>query len=294
MKIKKFQEGGVPKVTRRERKEKLSAQDAAAREFMMQFMNSPMYKEMLTQSAEQGGQDPQMFMDARRQALENLPPTRSMLGERKTRIGQYDPNVHRISTYGDVTPEVNVHELSHATDLMYDRNGDVGLPTVDEVLLSSMANPIYAPFKRSYMEGSQEAMPSPDEFLSAIKDTPQFSQIVDVFVPKGVNPEEYFATEEGKNSLSRIYELIGTAAMPIETRARLNAMRFMGKEAGIYDPNTERLSREKLDEILNLYEKDPVKYQQIRQMRTMYTPQQIMEMMNRVTYSPEDRQSNYA
>jgi hypothetical protein len=289
MKIKRFQEGGVPKVSKKEKMVEMQANDQAARQFIMEFMNSPMYKEMATRSAMESGMNPEELMSRRMESIQSLPDTKLVTKDNPERLGQYNPYRHRTTIFGeDSGGAVNAHEFSHATDLEFGKYGGMGIPSVDEVLMTSSSNPVYAPFISNYMEGTELPGPSPEEFLSAIQDTPQFDYIASTFFPKGRDPQEFFSTEEGKQKLGQIYELVGTAALPMETRARLNAMRFLAKEAGIYDPNTQPINKDQLGELLNLYEKDPMKYQQIRQMNIMYTPQQIMEMLNRISYTPEE------
>jgi hypothetical protein len=71
-----------------------------------------------------------------------------------------------------------------------------------------------------------------------------------------------------------------------ETRARLNAARMFGKEYGIYDPYTEKLTPEKYKQLLDIFEKqnpDTKDANQLRQLKEVFTDEQIINMMNTIS-----------
>ena len=288
-KIVRAQEGASVKPSRQEKKQEMQRRDMEARKYMTDYMNSPRYREMAQQSASQSGVDAQQLMDQRRAAYESLGPTINKMRESKSVMASYNPYKHQVTTRGTRIPSnVNVHEFSHVTDLEFGKYGGMGIPESDVKLMTSMANPIYTPFRENYMEGTETTPPTPEQYLESIKGTPQFEYFVRTFVPKDVqNVDAYLNSAEGKETLSRAYMLVAQASVPIETRARLNAMRQMAKEEGIYDPFTEKATPESVDKLIGLLDKDPDKFNQIRQMLTIYTPEQIQEMLNRISYEPD-------
>lgn len=64
---------------------------------------------------------------------------------------------------------------------------------------------------------------------------------------------------------------------PTETRARLNTLRYIGKEKGIYDPFTQKINLERLKKFGDAEPLD--------QLRTSYTDEQIVDMLNSISRS---------
>lgn len=287
-KIVRAQEGASVKPSRKERKEDMMRKDAEARKYMEGYLNSPRYREMAQQSASKSGVDPQQLMDQRRQAYEALGPTINKLRENRNFLGRFNPYKHNVKIAGSDTPSnVNVHEFSHVMDLEFGKYGGMGIPESDVQMMTSMSNPLYKSYRDNVMEGVPGEPPTPEAYLESMKGTPQFDYFVKTFVPEGVTDvDAYLNSPAGKDSLSRAYLLVAEAALPMETRARLNSIRQMAKEEGIYDPFTEKATPESVDKLIKLLDKDPEKFQQIKQMLIMYTPGQIQEMLNTISYEP--------
>lgn len=293
-KIVRAQEGASLNQGRKEKKAEMQRRDSEARKYMTAYMNSPRYREMVQQSASRSGVDAQQLMDQRRAAYESLGPSINRLRENKEYLGSYNPYKHRITVAGQNVPSnVNVHELSHVTDLEFGRYQGMGIPQSDVDMMTSMSNPIYKGYRDYYMEGVEGTPPTPEQYLETIKGTPQFDYFVKTFVPEGVQDvDAYLNSREGKEVLSRAFSLVGNAALPIETRARLNAVRQMAKEEGIYDPFTERATPESMNKLIKLLDKDPQKFNQIKQLLIIYTPEQIQEMLNTISYEPNNESPN--
>ena len=66
---------------------------------------------------------------------------------------------------------------------------------------------------------------------------------------------------------------------PTETRARLNAIRYLGKKEGIYDPYTEKVNKD----ILKKLPSSIVKPTQLDQLRLIYSDDQIVDLLNSVS-----------
>ena len=73
---------------------------------------------------------------------------------------------------------------------------------------------------------------------------------------------------------------------PTETRARLNSIRALGKEQGIYNPFTEKIDKSKLDKI-----KSPniIRDSQLDQLRKIYNDDQIIDLLNSVSKNDSNK-----
>jgi len=77
-------------------------------------------------------------------------------------------------------------------------------------------------------------------------------------------------------------EFYNYLAEPTETRARLNTLRYLGKQKGIYDPFTEKIDKNKLDKFNSLFSNDI----SLRQLREIYSDEQITDMLNSISKVP--------
>jgi hypothetical protein len=73
---------------------------------------------------------------------------------------------------------------------------------------------------------------------------------------------------------------------PTETRARLNSIRALGKEQGVYNPFTEKIDKSKLDKI-----KSPniIRDSQLDQLRKIYNDDQIIDLLNSVSKNDSNK-----
>ena len=79
-------------------------------------------------------------------------------------------------------------------------------------------------------------------------------------------------------------DYIGT---PTETRARLNSIRQLSKDAGYYDPFTQRATMDVLNKFKTL---DNNQYKQLKQ---IYTDAEILDMLNTISMSDNNQYQNY-
>lgn len=77
----------------------------------------------------------------------------------------------------------------------------------------------------------------------------------------------------------RLGEFQKYVADPTETRARLNSFRLAAKEQGIYDPFTQKIT----DLQLKRYKSSNEGYDPLQQLRTVYTDEQIIDLLNSVS-----------
>jgi len=88
--------------------------------------------------------------------------------------------------------------------------------------------------------------------------------------------------EKEKGSITKFFddpsfnEYVGH---PTETRARLNAIRALGKEQDVYDPFKEKIDKSKLDKIKS----SGIRESQLDQLRKIYNDDQIIDMLNSVS-----------
>jgi hypothetical protein len=123
--------------------------------------------------------------------------------------------------------------------------------------------------KDNYLEGEYNNSVSYDEFVK--------SQLPDsFFVSEGGKPGRYGTIDQKLRYLTN----------PTETRARLNAVRMYGKEYGIYDPFTEKVTPETYQKLLEIHDQqnpNEVDANQLRQLKSVYTDEQILDMMNTIS-----------
>lgn len=102
---------------------------------------------------------------------------------------------------------------------------------------------------------------------------------------------DYDTSNEGRQKIKAQYDYISN---PTETRARLNELRFLGKESGIYDPFTQKVTPEIFKQLNNL-ESSPGYNQPLEDLRDVYTDEQILEMLNTISKNNESNQEfNFA
>jgi hypothetical protein len=208
--------------------------------FMQGWMNSPMYKSMLQNSA--GKQA--LTIDSGRKAnlntmksgpgtwmLQNLNPDNTLIDDYvydDRLLGEFNFEKNKLSIDNrmglDKQKEIGVHELSHATDKGI-------LPAAD---INKM---------QSYRDSFEKTRKGP-------------LLVSDSFY------HDYIAE-------------------PTETRARLNTLRYLGKEKGIYDPFTEKINKEQLNKFNSLFSKD----YSLKQLREIYSDDQIVDLLNSVSKS---------
>lgn len=262
--------------------------DAAMRKWFLDYMNSPQYQRMLSESGRRGGQDVSDIDALRRSQLASLPPTEF---DESVGSGEYYPDTHEISISPRAGEDVTVHELSHATDLMFtDQTPRLGMPKADMDMIMSMTDPMFKEYIPEFMKkkgGDRRARPK-YEPLSAVESKfpgrdreAEMRHLMDSIKQQ---------VEAGAITERKGQEMFMGNASPHEVRARLNAARYMAQSEGIYDPFTERPTMEDVQKLLKLYDSDPKKYYQLKWMKAYQSPEQILQLLDAVSYNPTDNQ----
>jgi hypothetical protein len=227
-------------------KKRIDAVQNTSQEFMQDWMNSPMYKQMLSNSAkssefekinkerQQNLQkvigDPNVFniadLNEDNDYIDNLFGHRTLGNAGVAKTGNFKINLDKeVAGNKNLTKQIGVHEVSHLTDF----NGNI--PSSD---IAKM---------QSYKKASDKAK---SKISIPVIDDSEFTDYL---------------------------------AKPTETRARLNTLRYLGKEKGIYDPFTEKIDKTKLHKFNSIFSKDL----SLRQLRKIYSDDQIVDMLNSVS-----------
>jgi hypothetical protein len=232
-------------------------------QFMRDWQNSPIYREMLSNSLP-GDQAQYMpfYASGRDNQLSILNPIfmneaykpgewskSTGLTAAATSVGEGRVRIYP-KTYSDI-PQFTLptHEYSHVAD----DNGRL-IPQKDIDLMRSF---IGDPLERKR----------------------QFSNYA------------YDTSDKGKQKIKAQYDYISD---PTETRARLNELRFLGKDSGLYDPFTQKVTPEIFKQFNNL-ESFPGGNQPLEELKDVYTDEQILEMLNTISKNNESNQEfNFA
>lgn len=204
-------------------------------------------------------------------------------------------NLDKYSIAGDQDPEgqrLRAHELSHASDTgLYDLTKTYGrgeyFPRVTEV---------GGGFE--YFNRGQALIPAQDErLIERIKD--ENYEAADRREEKGEDLGRFRGwSDEGDRYLRKYY------TNPTEIRARLNVIRKLAGETGVYDPFNESLTMEGLQKLYDDMNKNVSKrgdkatrhgihgdiqragkYKPLIELNKYYTKEQILEMLNEIAYA---------
>jgi hypothetical protein len=136
----------------------------------------------------------------------------------------------------------------------------------------------------------------PHEYSHATDNNGRYIPEKDIELLKSytTNPKETRLYTDGyANSDSELNKRYDYLTTPTETRARLNALRFAGKESGVYDPFTEKVDADKLKKFENidtwfnddgLHENTP-----LNDLKKVYTDEQIIEMLNTISKKDDSK-----
>lgn len=286
-KSKMYQQGGG--VTGGE--EDRYTRDAQARNWFLNYMNSPQYKRMLAESGARGSQDVSDIDALRRSQFASLPPTTF---DESVGSGQYYPDTHDIYINPEAGTDVTVHELSHSTDNMFnDETPRLGLPSADMDMIMSMTDPMfkdYIPRFNRYLSRKRgaglpfEPLSAVEEKIAGTKTEAEMRQLMDL-IRRHV--------DSGNISEREGHKLFMSNALPHEVRARLNAARYIAQDEDIYDPFTETPTMEDVSKLLKLYDSNPKKYFQLKWMKAYQTPEQILQLLQSVSDNPNTQQEQY-
>jgi len=239
-----------------------------ANEWFKNYHNSPKYYEMTRSSYPKGGvgdMQASILRKRREQNLKSIPPLKILPQEEEGLAGLS----HTDSGQIEVFPEgfetgTATHELSHSTD-----------------------RPVY--FYPGWEDGEQRIMPKSDskyidkrkaDVLGDSREYFNYKQYYDDLIKN--DPEAFRQAQEEFLNFSNY------VAEDTETRARLNTIRKLAQEQGIYDPFTEGVSPDlyyqKLKK-LKLKTKDRYKqgYNPMKQLQDTFSDEEIIWMLNNIS-----------
>lgn len=241
----------------RDREAKRDAEDA--KKFMMDYYNSPMFKQLYGNSV---AADKKMGLKPK--------PLHKNLNDiqfSRAPIFDNDPSVGAISYFKNGVPHIDVknselfrpyndldiHEVSHQLDY----NGKA-IPQTDINL----------------MKKYQKIVP-----ISSYEELPFWKQLY-------TTPQE--RSEQVKNNL----EFKNYVADNTEVLARLRTGKYLAKKEGIYDPFTEKINMDQYKKLKKVMGSDG--YNPIDQLEDIYTPEQIIDMMNKIAKNKNTKNSDVA
>jgi len=246
-----------------------------ARKYMEEYMDSPMYKEMLRNSL--GVQEDYENMLQRRN--KNFNSTEVSFPKKNDPLfpntlatsNSFDGKIEMFPRYKGPTKYDNtyIHELSHSVDRPYREN-------LDKLTFEE------------FMKERPRLIPAKDiDLMDAYrKATTSYHNL---YEGKNLNNWKFNEARDRNEYISD----------PTETRARLNELRYMGKKNNIYDPFTQKvtpeifkkLGRKSFFEHLTDVDGIPA----LDDLREIYTDDQIINLLNTVSQNDKrDEQSPIA
>jgi hypothetical protein len=277
-------------------------------DYYRDYMNSPRYREMIINSA---GPAAYRYTLARKNNLESIPSVklienlRSSDGDRVAGLSynadgriEIDKNLGYSGTVGK--EQTIPHEFSHSTDrpinfytnpgtnAIYKKENGVWYISNDKTGNKWQAiNDAEREYNLQW--GATEfamdrVIPPKDEYkintfsANSFLQSPQF-QSLSADQKKNLR-QRYNTDPEFKKAREERIEYLSD---PTETRARLNAARYAAKGTGIYDPFTEKITKKKYQQLLD--------NDAIRDLKEIYTDEQIIEMLNTISKNQEKVES---
>jgi hypothetical protein len=257
------------------KKEKATRSIQDQKQYMKDWVDSPMYNEMVDNSTT--GISDKFFLNLDRD-INHDDITISMMNQNLPN----DPNVGadsnsktgliRVFPEGYQGPQLEgmiSHEISHTIDKPVNWGG--------------IGGDIHKFLGDPYMNGKR-AIPKKD------------IDLMQSYYKGNDSYTELFNNDALKNKeLNKDRDWFNYVSKPTETRARLNDIRYNAKKYNIYDPFTEKVDVEKLNEIRKLTKKaggfDP-----FDQLRDVYSEDQIINMLNTISQNDtkEDRSISMA
>jgi hypothetical protein len=262
----------TPKEQKRVTPSKVRNQIQEELKFMKGWTNSPMYNQMLNNSTK-GVKDEQDIKNIRKERLNNLSIevsdtpyffNKNTGGESRVSTGNitFYPIAYSDSDIFKGTPS---HEISHSQDSM--RNP-----------FRNLSNDLFGTnFRTSYIPQSDVNMMN--KYSKGILYNTLFN-------------DDKYKDDDTYDKTRDFYEYV---TEPTETRARLNALRYIAKENNIYDPYTQKINMDQLEKLRQRAQKlakekgfDP--YMQLHDYGG-YNDEEILNMLNTISKN-EDRNQN--
>lgn len=234
--------------------------------FMQDWMNSPMYDKML----KEGARSPESYeymKKMRQQQLQSTPPLQILpQPEDSPNTGGYS-----VSSTGQIVilPEgfhtrgTHSHEVSHSSDRPVRGKRSRLIPQRDVDYINKN--------KAKTIADSRAYHNYKDEYDPMFKEYPEYKQQVDD------NFREFSSDYVGE---------------PTEVRARLNAIRQLSKEAGLYDPFTQGVTPDLYYKKLKKYEfekGDKSGFDPMKQLQDTFSDEEIIWLLNHMSKTEENK-----
>lgn len=234
--------------------------------FMQDWMNSPMYNKMLKEGAR--SQESYEYMKKmRQQQLQSTPPLQILpQPEDSPNTGGYSMNDTGqivILPEGFHTRGTHSHEVSHSSDRPVRGKRSRLIPQRDVDYINKNKAKTFGDSRAYHNDKSQ--------YDKDFKDYPGYREQVDD------NFREFSSDYVGE---------------PTEVRARLNAIRQLSKEAGLYDPFTEGVSPDLYYKKLKNYEfekGDKSGFDPMKQLQDAFSDEEIIWLLNNMSKTEDNK-----
>jgi len=234
--------------------------------FMQDWMNSPMYDKMLKESA-RSPESYEWLKKMRQQQLQSTPPLQILPQPKdQPNTGGYswsDTGQIVILPEGFGTRGTHSHEVSHSSDRPVKGKTSRLIPQKDIDYINKN--------KAKSFKNSREYYNDKKQYDKDFKDYPEYADAVD------------------KNFKDFSTDYVGD---PTETRARLNAIRQIAKEAGIYDPFTEGVSPGLYYDKLKRYQFEKgskAGFDPMKQLQDVYSDEEIIWLLNNMSKTEDNK-----
>jgi hypothetical protein len=267
------------------KKTKASAQDGEkvmkGKEYVEQWMNSPMYKQMLEKSA----QGPELERISKGRISNLSVPTNVSTDIFLHGTGTLGQKQHRIRTMFNATvPERDemIKILQTSVDNPKDKEAKRRAEEVMQPVVTGWnigMNPVLKPGTLDYEAtlAHEYGHTTDDPFVSKLPHQMSkkelMSQDLSSYIPKS-DIEKMQSYYQGKVN----DDFTKYVSKPQETRQYLTSLRYLGKTQGVYDPFTEKITPEQYKRIKPTEFNDPA-----GTLRNIYTDEQIIDMLNSIS-----------
>ena len=235
--------------------------------FIQDWQNSPMYDKMLKESA-RSPESYEYMKKMRQQQLESTPPLQILpQPEDSPNTGGYSMNATGqivILPEGFHTRGTHSHEVSHSSDRPVRGKRSRLIPQRDIDYINKN--------KAKTFGDSREYHNDKDQYDQFFKEYPGYREDVDS------NFREFSTDYVGE---------------PTEVRARLNAIRQLSKEAGLYDPLTQGVSPDLYYKKLKNYQfekGDKSGFDPMQQLQNAFSDEEIIWLLNNMSKTEDNKQ----
>lgn len=260
------------------------------------YMNSPMYKQMLQQSLEEDYKQksaegkPRVspvtalknITAQRNYNLESIPPPKfedtrpsglninNAMAWSNRRTGSIGHKPEPLEKWG----HSNIHEISHSTDRSRVMNEDGSSDNSARLIPDS---------DKAYMTKSAAKKPYRSPWWYKMRkrwiDANQFPEGVDT-----PTKQYQWYKKEFPNIIKKQQKKLNYIGTHTETRARLMEIRQKAQEAGIYDPFTEKVDKKTYKKLKGLKEdKIDLQLSPMRDLKKVYSDEEIQWMLNNIS-----------